>query len=103
MQRLLLQRPDAVSIQVEVLEGRQPFKSVPMDLRNLVLVQENCVQMHFSSERVGADLSYMVVPQIAGMTHIEGIKRPIITFALPGWELVDEDVVNARNERWSQI
>lgn len=61
MQRLLFQRADTVTIQVEVLEGRQTIKSVPMDLRDLVLVQENRMQMHFAGKHFRGNVPYVVV------------------------------------------
>lgn len=71
MQRLLLQGPDAVAIQVEVLEGRQTIKSVPMDLRDLVLVEEDRMQMHFAGKHVGGHIPYVVVAQISGKKRAE--------------------------------
>lgn len=66
MQRFLFERPDAVAIQVEVLEGRQTIKSVPMDQRDLVLVEEDRMQMHFAGKHLGRDVPYVVVPQVPG-------------------------------------
>lgn len=71
MQRFLFERPDAVAIQVEVLEGRQTIKSVPMDLRDLVLVEKDRMQMHFSGKHLGRDVPYVVVPQVPGRREEE--------------------------------
>lgn len=71
MQRFLFERPDAVAIQVEVLEGRQTIKSVPMDLRDLVLVEEDRMQMHFAGKHLGRDVPYVVVPQVPGRREEE--------------------------------
>lgn len=66
VERLLWQRPDPVTIQVEILEGRQFVESVSMDLADLVFVQENRMQMHFTGKHFGGDVLNVVVPQVAG-------------------------------------
>lgn len=66
MQRLLLQLSNAVSIQVEVLEGRQAIKSISMDLHDLILVQEDRMQMHFTGKHVGGHIPNVVEPQVPG-------------------------------------
>lgn len=65
MQRLLWQRSDPVLIQVYVLEGRQTIKSIPMDLRDLVLVQEDRMQMQFAGKHFGGNIPYVVVAQVS--------------------------------------
>lgn len=66
VKRLLLQLSDAVSIQVEVLEGGQAIKSISMDLHDLILVQEDRMQMHFTGKHVGGHIPNVVEPQVPG-------------------------------------
>ena len=74
-----LQCPDAVAIQVQVLERWQPIEGVRVDLSDLILVQENRMQMHFTGKHSGGHLSDVVVPQISGRRWgAKGIKWAVI-------------------------
>lgn len=75
VQRLFLQGPDAVAIQVEVLEGRQTIKGVSMDLPDLVLVQEDRMQMHFAGKHVGGDVPDVVEPQVSARKRRVGERE----------------------------
>lgn len=71
VQRLALQCPYAVSVQVEILQGRQPIKGILMDLRDLVLVQEDRMQMHFAGERQGRHIPNVVIAQVSAIRRSE--------------------------------